>query len=107
MRSASWQSSARDEGRKLRRPAILVLLISGAASLLLAGCGASDGDEGIAAFPPVKQTTLPETALLADGGTLFNQRDAGLESARMQLGPATDLEHSGTPYLFEQIVPKA
>lgn len=94
--------------RKQRRPAILALLLAGAASLLLAGCGASDPDEGVTAFPPVEHITLPEEAWIASLVTLFDQSDARLENAwRMQLGPATDLEHSGTPYVVEQIVPKA
>ena len=70
--------------------------------------GASDPDEGVAAFPPVEHITSPETAWLAEIDTLFAQRDSGFESAwRMQLGSATDLTHSGAPYVFEQIVPKA
>lgn len=85
-----------------------MLLLAGAASLLLAGCGASDRDEGVAAFPPVEHITVPEEAWIASLGTLFNRGDASLENAwRMQLGLTTELEHSGTPYVVEQIVPKA
>ena len=107
MRSARSQFRPRDGRRKQRRTAIHVLLIAAGASLVLAGCGASDRGGGVAAFPPVERTTLPETAWLADG-VLFDQRVTGLESAwRMRLGAAADLEHSGTPYVVEQIVPKA
>jgi hypothetical protein len=85
-----------------------MLLIAGAASLVLAGCGASDRDESVAAFPPVEHTTLPEEAWIASFDTLFNQRDASLESVwRMRLDSATDLKYSGVPYAFEQMEPKA
>ena len=108
MSPARSQSTVRGHRRRQRRTAILVLAISGGASLLLAGCGASDPDEGVAAFPPVEHITSPETAWLAEIDTLFAQRDSGFESAwRMQLGSAADLTHSGAPYVFEQIVPKA
>ena len=108
MSPARSQSRARGQRRKQRRTAVLVLLIAGAASLLLTGCGASDRDEGVAAFPPVEQTTSLEKAWVANVGTLFNQGDASLESAwRTRLDSATDLNRSGAPYVFEQIVPKA
>jgi hypothetical protein len=108
MRPDRSQSIARDERDTQRRTAILAGLIAGAASLLLAGCGSSDRDEGLAAFPPLEQTASPETAWLADGVRLLDHPAAGLESAgRMPLGSATDLWHSGAPYAFEQIVPKA
>ena len=108
MSPARSQSRVRGQRRRPRRTAILVLAISAAASLLLAGCGASDGDEGAAAFPPVEHMTSSETAWLAEIDMLFDQRDAGFENVlRMQLGSATDLTHSGAPYVFEQIVPKA
>ena len=91
-----------------RRAAILVLLVAAPVSLLLAGCGAADRDEGVAAFPPVEHSALPETAWLADGAAHFDRRDAGLESAwRMRPGFATDLWRSGAPYVFERVVPKA
>ena len=107
MSPARSQSRVRGQRRKPRRTAVLVLPISGAASLLLTGC-ASDGDEGVAAFPPVEHMTSPETAWLADVGMRFDQRDAGFENAwRMRLDSATDLTRSGAPYVFEQIVPKA
>ena len=78
-----------------------------AASLLLTGC-ASDRDEGVAAFPPIEQTTSLEKAWVADVGTLLDQRDASLESAwRTRLDSVTDLNRSGAPYAFEQIAPKA
>ena len=108
MSRARSQSRARGQRRKQRRTVVLVLLIAGAASLLLTGCGASDRDEGVAAFPPVEQTTSLEKAWVANVGMLFNQRDASLESAwRTRLDSATDLNRSGAPYVFEQIVPKA
>lgn len=84
-----------------------MLLLAGAASLL-AGCGASDPDEGVTAFRPVEHVTLPQEAWIASLGTLFHQGDVGPENAwRMQVGPPADLEHSGTPYVVEQVVPKA
>ena len=99
---------ARDGRRGPRRAAIFALLIAGAASPLLAGCGASDPYEGAAVFPPAELTSSPEKASLAAVGTFFGQRDAGLQSAwRTLLGSATDLQRLGTPYVFEQIVPKA
>jgi hypothetical protein len=108
MSPARSQSTVRGQGRSRRRTAILVLAISGAASLLLVGCDASDSDEGVAVFPPVEHMTSSQTAWLSEIDTLFDQRDAGFESVlRTQLGSATDLTHSGTPYVFEQIVPKA
>ena len=107
MRPAKSQSRVRGERRKQRRTTVLVLLIAGAASLLLTGC-ASDHDEGVAAFPPIEQTTSLEKAWVADVGTLLDQRDASLESAwRTRLDSATDLNRSGAPYAFEQIAPKA
>ena len=107
MSPARSQSRARGQRRKQRPTLVLALLIAGAASLLT-GCGASDRDEGVAAFPPVEQTTSLEKTWLANVGTLFNQRDASLESAwRTRLDSAADLNRSGTPYVFEQIVPKA
>ena len=108
MSPARSKPRVRGQRRKQRRSTVLVLLIAGAASLLLTGCGASDRDEGVAAFPPVGQTTSLEKAWVASVGTLFDQRDAGLESAwRTRLGSATGLWRSGAPYVFEQIVPKA
>ena len=84
-----------------------MLLVAGAASPLLVGCGAADRYEGAAVFPPAELTTSPERARLANV-TFFTHRDGGLESAwRMRLGSAADLRHSGTPYVFEQIVPEA
>ena len=107
MSPAKSQSRVRGERRKQRRTTVLVLLIAGAASLLLTGC-ASDRDEGVAAFPPIEQTTSLEKAWVADVGTLLDQRDASLESAwRTRLDSATDLNRSGAPYAFEQIAPKA
>ena len=90
MSPARSKSRVRGERRKQRRTTVLMLLIVGAASLLLTGCGASDHDEGVAAFPPVEQTTLLEKAWVANVGTLFNQRDASRESAwRTRLNSAT------------------
>lgn len=98
----------RDQRPKQRPAAIFVLLVAGAASPLLAGCGASDRYEGAAVFPPAELTTSPESTRLANVGTFFTHRDGALESAwRMRLGSATDLRHSGTPYVLERIVPKA
>lgn len=108
MRPARAQARDRDQHRTPRRAAILVLLVAVPASLLLAGCGASDRDDGVAAFPPVEQATVPETAWLADGAMRFGHPDSDVGSAwRMPPGSATELWHSGAPYVFEQIVPKA
>ena len=92
MSPARSQSRVRGQRRRPRRTAILVLAISAAASLLLAGCGASDGDEGPAAFPPVEHMTSSETAWLAEIDTLLDQRDAGFQNvfadaARLRDGP--------------------
>ena len=105
---APVKRTPRDQRPKQRRAAIFALLVAGAASPLLVGCGTSDRYEGAAVFPPAELTTSPERARLANVGTFFTHREGGLESAwRMRLGSATDLRHSGTPYVFERIVPKA
>jgi alcohol dehydrogenase (cytochrome c) len=84
-----------------------VLLIVGAAALLLAGCGAFDADEGIPAFTADELTTLPEEEWITNGGTVYNQRYSPLDQLtpsnvsdlkgvwRIQLDSATDAKYSG------------
>ena len=107
MSPAGSQSTVRDKRRKQRRTALFVLLAAGAASLLLAGCGAFDGDEGIPAFTPAELTALPEDEWITNGGTVYNQRYSPLDQLtpanvsdlkgvwRIQLDSATDAKYSG------------
>jgi alcohol dehydrogenase (cytochrome c) len=83
------------------------VLFVGAAALLLAGCGSSGQEKGIAAFTPEELTAPPQQDWITNGGTIFNQRYSPLDELtpsnvaslkgvwRIHLGSATEAKYSG------------
>jgi quinohemoprotein ethanol dehydrogenase len=108
MHPARLQFHFGDHRRKKHRPpAIRLLLIAAAASLMLAGCGVSGDDAGIPAFTADDLAALPEQDWITNGGTVFNQRYSPLDEItpsnvsdlkgvwRIHLGSATEAKYSG------------
>jgi quinohemoprotein ethanol dehydrogenase len=107
MRRSRFQFRLRGHRRKHQRLALPLVLIVGAAALLLAGCGSSGKEKSIAAFSPVELTAPPQQDWITNGGTVFNQRYSPLDELtpsnvadlkgvwRIHLGSATASKYSG------------